>query len=238
MRREAIIVRGAAELAIIIAGVLVALWIDGWHDARVAKAEEQGYLERLEGDLITDSTQLAGQIEAERSRMHLADTAALFSKEGWRATSDTIAVLRSYHFAGFVTFFVLETTTWDDLVATGNLSLLHDTSLRQRLGAYYKSSDLLLLSEMDDNRKQQVWYRYRPALDRYFPERYLNRLNSGDPMRPFPPIDFQGLRRDPAVIAGVKSSGGLAEVYARTLGYLAADNEAMLALVREARGHT
>jgi hypothetical protein len=233
--KDKIFVRGAAELIVIVIGVLIALWIEGWREDRIAVADEQEYLERLVADLVADSTRIANRHAAELRTRTRADAALRFSEQGWAVTTDTSAVLTDYHFAGFVNFFVFETATWADLVATGNLGLLRDAELRQRLGAYHRHPALLLLFEMDDSRKELLWYQYRPVLSAYFPGGFLNQLVTTEGLSSYPSIDFEGLRRDPEVISGLKSASGLAEVYARNLERLAEENSETLEMVRGAR---
>lgn len=226
--------RGLAELAVIVAGVLIALWIEGWREARIAAVAETGYLERLEGDLRADSARIAGRIEAEQTLSARTQIAYRFAEEGWASGVDTATVLAAYHFSGFINFTRLQQTTWDDLVSTGNLGLIRADEVRERLGAYYRNVSLQFLVEMDDNRKEQVWYRYRPAIERHFPMGFLNGVEDGELERPLPAIDFQALRRDEDVMAGLKSAGGMASVYARNLRFLAVENASVLAMVSEA----
>jgi len=183
--------RGLAELLVIVAGVLIALWIEGWREARVAA-------------------------------------------EGWSATTDTLDVLTAYHLAGFINFIRLRRTTWDDLVSTGNVDLIQDADVRRRLGAYYRSVALEFLVEMDDNRKEHIWYRYRPALESHFPMGFLNGLRPDEPERSLPDIDFAALREDPAVRSGLRSAAGMSEVYLRQLRALAEENGEVLSMVRGA----
>ena len=229
--------RVAGELAVIVAGVLVALWIEGWRQARTDAVLEQEYLQRIEADLLADSSRFAERMAAEGRAATSAEAAMRFAQEGWGTGPDTIAVLKSYNFAGFINFLRLQSTTWDDLVSTGNLRILRDAGVRQALGAYHKSATVQFLAELDDSRKEQVWYRYRPALGRYFPIDFENQLRLGDDeiARPLPAIDFASLRRDPEVIAGLKAASGLSFIYGRSIGTLADENEQVLSLVRRAR---
>jgi len=229
--------RVAGELTVIIAGVLVALWIEGWRQARTDAVVEQEYLQRIEADLLADSSRFAERIVAEGRTAMSAEIAMRFAQDGWATGLDTVAVLKSYNFAGFINFLRLQSTTWDDLVSTGNLRILRDAEVRQALGAYHKSATVQFLAELDDNRKERIWYRYRPALERYFPIDFSNQLRLSDDeiARPLPAIDFASLRRDPEVIAGLKAASGSAFIYGREIGTLAGENEHVLSLVRRAR---
>ena len=229
--------RGAAELVIIVAGVLVALWIEGWREARVEAATEREYLTRLEADLVADSVRLAGRLDAEIRLDENTRRAMDFVRTGAVPEADTVAVVAALHFSGFINFYRPQSTTWDDLVSTGNLGLIRDRDLRERVGRYYASPALGLLLEMDDNRKEHVWYRYRPSLDRYFPMGQLDRIAAGElPERGYLEIDLDGVRRDAGVEAGLKAANGLAAVYRRQLGVLLDENGAALAALRSTTG--
>jgi len=229
--------RVAGELAVIIVGVLLALWIEGWRQARTDAVVEQEYLQRLETDLLADSARFAARIVAEERAAASAAAAMRFANDGWSTGVDTVTVLKNYNFAGFINFLRLQSTTWDDLVSTGNLRILRNAEVRQALGAYHKSATVQFLAELDDSRKEKIWYRYRPALERYFPIGFANQLRLSDDeiARPLPTLDFASLRRDPEVIAGLKAADGSAWIYGTSIETLASENAYVLSLVRTAR---
>jgi hypothetical protein len=247
--RKSLVAKAVSELAIIVAGVLIALWVQEWRQSIVDARTEHAYLRRLEADLRADSARFAGRIDAEARTRRSAQEAMRFVTDGWTAGADTAAVLESFNRAGFINFVRPQSTTWDDLVSTGNIGLLSDAELRQSLGAYYQSRTLQTLQEMDDSRKEQIWYRYWPALESHFPLGFLDRFSglarygdmpaAGSEKGPEPSgtrIDFRGLRSDPRIVTGLKEAADLAAVYGGGLRHLVDENRGVLSKVRTAQG--
>lgn len=235
--REGFWRRGLAELVVIVAGVLIALWIEGLRQASTDRSTERSYLERLEADLVADSARLAYRRGGEMRNAEAARLATRFVDDGWAPTRDTLEVLKAFHFAGFLNFLRLQRTTWDDLVATGNLKLLRDQTLRQALGLYYESQALHFIEQLNDHRRQAMWERYTPAVHRYTDALFMNALTTleGDP-GVLPRTDFDGLRRDRTVREGLLAAQQSIEIYLRQQASIEEANHGLLVQVRAARG--
>ena len=128
------------ELVIVFLGVLIALLVDGWNERRVERAVEQGYLDRLAGDVAQDSVGLADLAKALEVKM-----TALESLEGANRSTlleapaaALVPMLVQAHTAGFGVLRGVS-TTFEDLQSTGHLGLIRDPQLRAELVAYYES---------------------------------------------------------------------------------------------------
>ncbi len=227
--------RALAELVVIVAGVLIALWVEGLRQARTDRADERSYLERLEADLIADSARLAYRRGQEMRNAEAARLATRFVTDGWAVSRDTLEVLKAFHFAGFLNFLRLQRTTWDDLVATGNLKLLRDQTLRQALGLYYESQALHFIGEVNGHRRQVMWDRYTPAVHRYTDALFMNALTTEGEPGVLPRTDFDGLRRDRTVREGLLAAQQWIEIYLRQQEPIEEANRELLARVRAAR---
>ncbi len=180
--------RWLAELVIIVAGVLIALWIGDVRQDRLDRATEVDYLQRLEADLQLDLDEVDRVVRHSENRVAAARRALAFMKEtpeadaetgpgaapepgsgaGAGATADELAlfdVIDDFDRAGYITFFSQAQSTWDDLLGTGNLKLIRNRDLRQAMSRYYRSTRFI--EEFDQSKIEQIWHEYRLELDRH-----------------------------------------------------------------------
>lgn len=119
----------AAELTLLVVGILIALAIDDWASARNDRASERVYLELLVRDLKHIELDLLEQIEYEDSVAKLAVSAYEKIHSGVaEADAQSIGSLLSA-IAGRRTIF-LKSAAFEDLTSTGNLGLIQDRDLR------------------------------------------------------------------------------------------------------------
>lgn len=124
------------DIAVIILGVLIALAFDNWGTSRSERRLERNYLARLARDLRADSVVLdryqhhavAGEAGGQRLLTLLTDP------------NDVIAdSLIARHFSDATRGALLSanTPTIEELTSTGNLRVLRDVQLRDKLLFYY-----------------------------------------------------------------------------------------------------
>jgi hypothetical protein len=117
------------ELAIVVVGILIALAINNWAQARHDAMLEARYLDRLLADSTGNTTMLRERIDLHTQR---AATLALLSK--WLTngtqppTDDEVSSVLCRWF--MQPALRLRRETYTELVSTGNLSLLRDVPLR------------------------------------------------------------------------------------------------------------
>lgn len=128
------------ELLLVIAGILIALWIDGrMEDRRDARAELQ-YLELLARDLDNDAAVLAEVREfqdrqaadAAEAYRALATPVAPVDREALAVKLERLATRRTLRF---------NPTTYMDLTGTGNIRLVRNRALRDRVAKYYENTE-------------------------------------------------------------------------------------------------
>jgi hypothetical protein len=137
---ESRISRYAAEFTVIVVGVVVALGFDEWRQSVSDSAEELRYYHRLAQDLSGD----VDSWESLLADLDLKDQ-ALIRLETWRSdvdksnehkareVVDDIATASVY--AGSIP--PPRNSTYEDLLATGNLHLIRDEELRTNLLEYH-----------------------------------------------------------------------------------------------------
>ncbi|HSM62252.1 MAG TPA: hypothetical protein VK849_15695 [Longimicrobiales bacterium] len=151
LRRFAL--RLAAEFGVVVLGVTVALWADGWAAEHRERAVETARLHALRGNV--EST-LAGlrrfRQEAEDVAEGLRGLASLPSTD--RDAGQLVGAV-GWGFFGMPTFHP-ELNVYDDLKSSGELALLTDPSLRQGLSAMDAAIERLRLAQEDLTTVQQL----------------------------------------------------------------------------------
>jgi hypothetical protein len=124
------------ELAIVVLGVLIALGVNNWNEERLDRRLEHRYMGGLVRDLREDTLEL-GRALALAEQFAENGTSVLRVAKGGDPERTPADFLRSIEFAGFLYFPIHTRPTYDELVSTGNLSLLRDAGLKRDLAAYY-----------------------------------------------------------------------------------------------------
>ena len=127
------------EIAIVVLGVVIGLQVNDWGQRRADRVKEQAYLRQLASDLreterdVAEGDSIAAQVS------HEAITKLL---RAWgrpeRAPRDS--VLAWHRLATRYSITVPVVGTAEALVATGDISLIRDDSLRTAITAYLRGS--------------------------------------------------------------------------------------------------
>lgn len=133
------------ELVIIVAGVLIALAVDNWNDGRRDRALEAQYMTALASDLRSDSIALQETFLPLLARKDSALTAIAPVVRGAPLKGDTLAFLDVAALGGLLgtnnRITLARRATYDELIATGNLSLIRSQKLRTALVEHYMNVD-------------------------------------------------------------------------------------------------
>src|SRR5580704_19315098 len=178
------------ELATVIVGILIALAINNWAQARHNAALEAGYLERL----LADSTENATMLQ-ERINLHTQRAATLAHLTNW-LTNGTQPPTDDEVLSVLCRWFIqpalrLRRETYAELVSTGNLSLLRDVALRGLLEqAETRHEELLRLDRFTD-----ILQRVTEPLNRYRQWEIDSNARLGLGCR----FDLIGMRSDPVI---------------------------------------
>lgn len=125
-----------AELVLIVTGILIALYIDGWVQDRKDRETETTYLELLRDDLALIEAEVAEYAEFEQS---VVTTGKAFLD----ATSATEAPGAQRSLQGMLSEMSVRRTlsivsaAYADLTSTGNLQLIRNPDLRRQLVRYF-----------------------------------------------------------------------------------------------------
>jgi hypothetical protein len=128
--------RAVGELAIIILGVLIALWVDELRQMKTDRATEAAYVQGLATDLRNDIAEL-DSATVWSSRFEAAAGTVLSFLDG--EPKDLDSLVSAVVIAGWQYPPEFSTHTIDDLRSTGNLRLINDPDLKRAVSSYYQA---------------------------------------------------------------------------------------------------
>ncbi len=143
----------AAELALIVIGVTIALWADAWMGDRQDSHRENARLRAL----YTDTEETLVAISAARRDVSDAAVALrniLSLQPPYEPHNETLKLLR--HGLLFGLAFHPEMSVYDDLKSSGELALLTNPVLRQTLSSMEAGLEQLRLTQADLTTVQQL----------------------------------------------------------------------------------
>lgn len=128
------------ELALLVAGILIALAVDNWIDDRRDVRVERQYLELLARDLEQDLETLAEVRQFEQAQVD----ASVLAYRGLRlgvAPAEREAVAAALGQLTARRTLRLRRGTYTDLLSTGNLRLIRNAQLRDRIVRLYENNE-------------------------------------------------------------------------------------------------
>ena len=147
------------ELLVILVGVVMALAADRWNQGRLDRASAGDYLASLVKDLRADTAALSAELqqaEAREVEARLMLGVVVEKKPIDDPSEFVLAVVNASTYGEPVQ----SRETFDDLVETGRLSLIHDQVLRRDLADYYHFVERR--SQSYALQRQRVWGDYLP----------------------------------------------------------------------------
>ena len=128
------------EIVLVVIGILIALQINNWNEARKINHQERLYLDRLLSENKQDIETFAVSIkDLEKGK----ETVVSLS-EALKSTtiSDSLLVQRAneyFKYGSIYPIFSSSTSTFDDLSSTGNLKVISNSELREAIVKHYAS---------------------------------------------------------------------------------------------------
>ena len=142
-----------AELVLVIAGVLIALAVDGWIKDSRDRQTETVYLELLASDIEGIRHQVDLQIEFEKEKIDAAATAytALTTSDPTTKRAEIgslLALLISRRTLS------LSSATYDQMVSSGHLQLIRNQELRNKIVRFF--AELERIERITDNNNREL----------------------------------------------------------------------------------
>ena len=149
------------EIVLVVIGILIALSINNWNENRKEKKLAKTYLENLKLDLETDINAL---------ELALKDL-NFFEKEGYYSLNvlegkieeiDTVKFLKSLILNNHYHLHQPSTSTYEDLISSGNIKLLQNNDLKIELSKYYLKNDWM--AQFGQRARETYWYVMREEI--------------------------------------------------------------------------
>jgi len=127
------------EIVLVVIGILIALQINNWNEYRKERFKEKAYLSRLKEDLTFDKK----VIELNKyfyQDVFVAGSLVLSHAEGENnITASNWDILTAYFHASQIWPMLMRSSTFEELKSSGELSLISNIVLRNRLPFYHGS---------------------------------------------------------------------------------------------------
>jgi len=151
------------EILLVVVGILIALQVNNWNEARKDREKERNYIARLHAEVIEAEASRIGNLESVTKRVADAKamTAVVFGERD--AASLDASVCTSMARLGIFYLEGYTLPTLDELMATGNLDVIRDAPLRGALTRYQS------FAKAQESRLSAI-HIDKPDLSRLYPE--------------------------------------------------------------------
>ncbi len=136
------------EIVLVVIGILIALQINNFNNSIQETKIEQAYLLSLQTEYKTNLEKINISLQRNKDRVHaVEDMLTLFDANVLDTTSDkAISDIMYSVFSGEATFQP-SNGVLTDIISSGNLNLIQNEKLRQRLASFESTLDFLTLME-------------------------------------------------------------------------------------------
>jgi len=127
------------EIILVVIGILIALSINNWNQERLSKKMEHNYINRLIEDLVADTAMMADQIRYSKIRFEYGTALDSMIRIGNRRQIPAIEVIEASQNIGRLWLPQYSANTYNDLINTGNLNIISDPVIADRIRGHYTS---------------------------------------------------------------------------------------------------
>lgn len=154
--------QAAAEVVLILAGILIALSVDSWRDEQQERQTEVDYLKELEQDFLTNKSSLISSIEHQTRIVVVGDELLQMIRAGKveETPNEFASKVGDLYFFGTWTPAV---GTYDDLIGSGRLLFLENRELRKQLSTFHRLLDRI--RNMEELQAETYYQRHAPFLE-------------------------------------------------------------------------
>ena len=125
------------EIVLVVIGILIALQINNWNDIEKGEKEEKVYLEALRSEFASNLVKIeTAIISCETLTDQLGEILTLFDIEKLRQTPTNQVAISLGKALQYEIQFNPNTGVQKDLISSGNLKQLSNSSLRQQIAAF------------------------------------------------------------------------------------------------------
>lgn len=128
------------ELLIVVVGILIALQVSNWNQARLDSARADSYYRRLHAELLADHHNIDNTLRFWNKVSAYGQAAIANGESGQRVDGSNWKTVLAYYQASQLMPFELKDTTYSEMREGGGLALIEDEGLRKQLADYYQLS--------------------------------------------------------------------------------------------------
>ena len=152
------------EIILVVIGILIALQINDWNDSRKNTKLKNIYLNALTIDIQRDINNLndwnKGNDNAEKEGLYLLDFL-----EKRVIEIDTLRIIESFLLCQYKPAVTIATSTYNDLINSGNIKIFKNLEFKNFLDEYYTSDNWSL--KIDERITKTIWYDYRDKITEF-----------------------------------------------------------------------
>lgn len=138
------------EIALVVIGILIALYLDEQKDYREDRRQERVYLQELQRDLERNLEELDRVIDKSGSILAACDSVIAYSQRAPAAIPDTMLLGYMGDLMGY-TKHMTQQGTIEDLLGSGKLEVIQNDSVRRAIATW--EADLKLMRELEADGK-------------------------------------------------------------------------------------
>ncbi len=139
------------EIVLVVIGILIALQINNWNEDRKLNQLEKTYLNRLVDETKKDILTFTNEIQRlEKNNEKIVNLSNVFKVE---SNSDSLLVRVTNEYMIYGTIYPVfnpSTSTFEDLSSTGNISVITNTEIRERIVGHYEDYQFVELNFQQD----------------------------------------------------------------------------------------
>ena len=129
------------EIVLVVIGILIALSINNWNESRKENLIEQNYLRRLLVDLESDYKTLTFSKGLSNDRINQIKILTDVIKNPLLSNKNSIQIIESIEKVTWRSYLPLSKIVYNELLNSGNMSLIQSEYLRNLLSNYYEDAD-------------------------------------------------------------------------------------------------
>jgi hypothetical protein len=125
------------EIILVVIGILIALQINNWNEGRKERIKEKTYLSRLKEDLLSDKQVIQLNKDFYQSVFDAGSLVLTHAEGGDGISASKWDILTAYFHASQIWPMLMQSSTYEELKSSGELSLIQNVTLRNRLPFYH-----------------------------------------------------------------------------------------------------
>lgn len=128
------------EMLVVIAGILIALQLDNWKQARQDASRGDAYLARMAAEMRADAAMIDRMVAFRRQVGREGEAAIANGETGALLDGSAWKTLRAWYQASQIWPYRKPRVAFDEMVARGDLGLVRDAALRSRIAGTYSDN--------------------------------------------------------------------------------------------------